>query len=93
MALHQQWFFLTRRPLALAYITKPGKHGTLYLYRIVYRNDGPDDLQRFTWRTYAYDTEHALNKFYDGPADDGWKAVSIARAQQQCHLETTHDLE
>lgn len=47
----------------MAYITKPGKHGTLYLYRIVYRNDGPDDLQRFTWRTYAYDAEHALNKF------------------------------
>ena len=77
----------------MAYITKPGLHGTLYLYRIVYRNDGADDLERFTWRTYAYSTEHALDKFYDGPADDGWKAVSIARAQQQRHLETTHDLE
>lgn len=32
------------------------------------------------WHTYAYDAEHAGDKFYEGsPDDEGWEIVSIDR--------------
>ena len=81
--------------MANVYITKPGQHGTLYLYRITYRNAGQDDHERFTTRLYAYDVEHALDRFYDGSENDGWQVVVISRARKDGlrHRETVHAVE
>ncbi|TXH43896.1 MAG: hypothetical protein E6Q97_33530 [Desulfurellales bacterium] len=68
--------------MAEVYITKPGQHGTLYLYRITYRNAGQDDHERFTTHRYAYNAEHAIDRFYDGAEDDGWQVVSAARKRR-----------
>lgn len=58
---------------------KPGKHGTLYRYEITYQDENPDPGDpTFTWRTWAYDVAHAMDRFYDGP-DEGWVAVSARR--------------
>ena len=67
-------------------ITKPGKHGTLYLYEIAY-TDRPerDDGQPYyndTQRVWAYDLDHAVEKFYDAEDSDGWRATSITRVPE-----------
>ena len=56
--------------------TKPGKYGTLYLYQIAYC-DASDSTIAFSTRVWAYDSEHALDKFYAG--EEGWKATSWKR--------------
>ena len=54
-------------------VSKPGRYGTLYLYRIVYRDRDPAS-PAFEWRTWAYTSDHALELFAsDG---DDWLAVS-----------------
>ncbi len=63
--------------------SKPGKHGTLHLFEIAY-TDKPerDDGQPYyngTSRVWAYDADHAVEKFYDGEDDSGWRATSIKR--------------
>lgn len=68
-------------------ITKPGKYGTLYLYRVTYCDgtDGPDGMRanpdpscpEQSVRVYAYDEEHALY-LVDSP-DEGWTATSATR--------------
>ena len=75
------------------YITKQGEHGTLYLHRIVYRNAGQDDHERFTTRLYGYDKEHAIDRFYETATDEGFTPVSISRAQHLRHRETVEPLE
>ena len=57
--------------------TKQGEHGTLYLYRVKYR-DVSDHYNDGTCAYWAYDAEHALDRFYDSP-DDGWEHVGIPR--------------
>lgn len=69
------------------HITKPGKHGTLYLYRVTYCDgiEGPDGMcprpdpacTEMSVRVYAYNEEHALEKV-DSP-DEGWVALSATR--------------
>lgn len=49
---------------------KEGRYGTLYRYRIAYHHVSDADCE-FVWYCWAYDTEHALDQFYDTP-DDGW---------------------
>lgn len=61
-------------------VSKPGKYGTLYRFRIHYRPDGPG-APTFTWGTWAYDTEGAELNFYNGPDADGWSIVRIERVQ------------
>ena len=59
-------------------VTKPGKHGTLYRYRVVYRGVEHDPAApAFDACVWAYDEEHALEKLTD--PDQGWEAVSAAR--------------
>jgi hypothetical protein len=60
-------------------LTKPGKHGTLYHYVITYTDPTDDYFPDMTWKTWAYDSEHALDKFYDSGDDDGFKAKSWRR--------------
>lgn len=54
--------------------TKPGKYGTLYHYVVEYNRD--DGLPSY-WRTWAYNLEHALEKFYDDPGE--WTALRVGR--------------
>lgn len=57
----------------MAFKTKQGAHGTLYLYAVPYRDFDPDG-DRGTVRIWAYDAEHAVEKFYDSPdGDTGWE--------------------
>lgn len=56
-------------------IKKKGEYGTLYLYQIKYRDLNPA-CPVFTWRRFAYDADHAMERWFDGPADDGWQLVS-----------------
>lgn len=75
---------MTRRRAAKRYVTKPGKHGTLFRFVIMYRDSDPA-CPAFDWRCWAYDTEHALDKFWsasDGDGD-GWTVLSTARAEDR----------
>ncbi len=63
-------------------LTKPGAHGTLYRYAIVYTDKYDDCCPHDTWHCWAYSLEHAEEKFYDRSVDqwgDGWRIVSLAR--------------
>jgi hypothetical protein len=59
-------------------VTKPGKFGTLYLYRVEYRGAERDpaapELHVNVW---AYDPEHATEKVAD--EDQGWEVLSTRR--------------
>lgn len=59
---------MPRKPL-----TKPGKHGTLYRYRIAYEID-PGVW--FTWSTWAYDADHAVDRWLE-TASDGYEDCQI----------------
>jgi hypothetical protein len=70
--------------------TKPGMYGTLYLYRIVYRDLDPG-CPDFTTRRWAYCEEDAIDAFNDGPDAEGWLFVSITReTDRPAHRQTTH---
>lgn len=59
-------------------ITKPGRHGTLYLYRIVYQDFPGPVLDVHFW---AYSREHAEERFW-GPGEDlDWEILSIERCR------------
>ena len=60
------------------FLTKPGKHGTLYRYAVRYRCAADRDAS-FVWRTWAYDAEHAVDLFHRGPDADGWRVVGTPR--------------
>ena len=55
--------------------TKAGTFGTLYLFAVRYRDCVDRCCPTFTWRAWAYDAEHALDKFHSGPDADGWEPV------------------
>jgi hypothetical protein len=64
-------------------ITKPGEHGTLYLYEIKYTDPSDSDcMGTMSQRVFAYNTEHALDKFYNSVDADGWKALSTSRVHR-----------
>jgi hypothetical protein len=60
--------------------TKPGKHGTLYLYEIKYTDDDPGFGEN-SWFTYAYNEDHAYERWQDSNVDVGFKFKSIGRAK------------
>ncbi len=53
---------------------KPGKYGTLYLYRITYC-DIWEKWPEFTCTRWAYDKTHAEMKFIESNEDDCWEMV------------------
>lgn len=62
-------------------VTKPGKYGTLTLYRITYEEAAHDPgSERDTVRLWGYDIEHALDRFYEG--DEGYHVVSVAEVRR-----------
>lgn len=73
--------------------TKQGKYGTLYLFEISYR-DRFDPFNTGTSRYWAYDSEHAVEKFYDSEDSDGWEATSFKRVPEHglMHRAAEHKL-
>lgn len=59
-------------------LTKQGAHGKLYRYEIEYKDPDPG-CPVFEWRCWAYNSEHAIEKFYEGPEDNDWELLRIAR--------------
>ena len=66
------------RAAGKAETTKKGAHGTLHLYVIRYY-DTSERGNEWTTRKWAYNEEHAREKFYDGDSD-GWEIESVKRA-------------
>lgn len=60
--------------------TKPGLFGTLYLYRITYTDDSPEPsgFGEATCEVWAYNAEHAREKFFDTD-DEGWRILAITK--------------
>lgn len=69
-------------PSAGASTTKPGKHGPLYLYEVTYTDPSDDGIGQLTQRIWAYNLEHAEEKFYEAPDAEGWRIVSLARVPE-----------
>jgi hypothetical protein len=58
------------------YRSKPGRHGTMYLWRIEYNDvPGPHGTHIGAWRTWAYDAEHAWENWHDSNEGMGFAAV------------------
>jgi hypothetical protein len=64
----------------MASVTKPGKHGTLYLFRVTYEDAGDPGFGRDAVRLWAYDAEHAIDRFHDYDDDPDWRIVSVTKA-------------
>ncbi len=72
---------MTRHRTTRPFQTRKGAHGTLYRFRVVYRDAHDEACPDFDWFTWAYSVEHAEEKFLDSDHDgwgdhDGWKMLS-----------------
>jgi hypothetical protein len=63
----------------MRFVTKSGREGTLYLYALTYTDSSDPGCPRLTWRTWAYNLEHAELKFVEGEDSDGWTVLDVAR--------------
>src|SRR5690348_16205027 len=70
-------------------VTKPGQHGELYLHEIEYRDEDPA-APVFRTRVWAYNFEHALEKFWLGEDSDGWVVLRIARVLGDINAPARH---
>lgn len=76
----------------MSFVSKPGKHGTLHLFLLRYRDKDDPASPTFEWKTWAYDSEHALDRFHDFD-DEGWKVVSWERVQDSAqHRAKRHEM-
>lgn len=64
---------MARKPL-----TKQGAHGTLYRYKITYKDESDPGCPVFSYSLWAYNQEHAESRFYDSEDADGWEIISIS---------------
>ena len=67
-------------PVGTKHLTKPGKHGTLYRYRIRYNDNpafGPLTEADSDWGCWAYDAKQAVEEFVEG-RDDGFVPTAWA---------------
>lgn len=67
--------------MAQAFVSKPGRHGTLYRFRIRYTDVADPCCMPDDWYVWAYNAEHAEQKFFDSD-DDGWKILGIERVRE-----------
>lgn len=77
-------------------LTKEGKYGTLYRYEITYSDavNGNDAMFYGTWRCWAYDSEHAIEKFTEGGDGEGWRLISWRRITEGAqHRNPVHGLD
>lgn len=67
----------------MKYQTKQGKHGTLYRFRVHYTSQPEiDDGQPYfesAIMSWAYDEEHAREKFEESEDGDGWRITKISK--------------
>lgn len=70
-----------RRASRVRYVEKPGNHGTLFLFRIAYRDKYDDACPRLSWNTWAYDVEHAVDRFHDSD-DEGWEILGVEKVRE-----------
>jgi hypothetical protein len=78
--------------IAMEAVSKPGKHGTLHLYLLRYKDKDDNASPTFTWKAWAYSAEHALDRF-NNSNDDGWEVLSWERVQDGSqHRATRHNL-
>jgi len=61
------------------YLTKPGKHGTLYRYSAEYIDPCDPGFLPSQWSCWAYDVDHAIDLFDDTSADDGFTLKSTPK--------------
>lgn len=61
--------------------TRKGAHGTLHLYAVPYGEAGPEPsgFPPSEWRCWAYDAEHAAERFHEGPDAEGWVMTGAPR--------------
>ena len=73
----------TARAAPRPFVKKPGKHGTLYLFRVGYRGEEDDPgAPVLASNIWAYSADHAAEKFYDGAELEGWYITSINKERQ-----------
>lgn len=78
---------MTSRRLTIhPFQTKQGKHGTLYRFRITYRDKDDFASPEFDWYTWAYDPGHAEDRFYESDGDEGWKIISVEKTRDTSRL-------
>lgn len=65
----------------MSYLTKPGKHGPLYLYRFTFR-DRFDSTDRGVSRQWGYDEDHALERFADSFIADDFESHEILKIER-----------
>jgi hypothetical protein len=63
-------------------ITKPGQHGPLYRYVVEYTDTSDPGFGIQTWHAWAYNLEHAEEKFYDSNGEDGFEGTSIVSVRR-----------
>ena len=71
-----------RRTTTRPFVKKPGKHGTLYLFNVRYRDKYDFASPDFDWKTWAYNEEHAEQRFYESDNDDDWKILSVTKMRE-----------
>jgi hypothetical protein len=59
-------------------VSKPGEHGTLFLYRITYRDAFDPGCPDFSKNVWGYNRTHVEDKFFDSD-DSGWTILSVER--------------
>lgn len=72
---------MRRRSTLPAFQTKPGRHGTLYKFHIKYRDKYDYASPDFDWYTWAYNHEHAEDRFLESD-DTGWKILSVDKMRE-----------
>ncbi len=75
------------------FATKHGQHGTLYRYVITYTDRSDEGFGEHTWSTWAYNLEHAEEKF--SANDEGFSIVNLRRLHEGLaqHRAVRHELQ
>ena len=60
--------------------SKPGKYGTLYRFLVKYTDKGDFACPTFEWFTWAYDANHAEERFLDSD-DEGWRILDVSKVR------------
>lgn len=73
--------------------TRQAQYGTQYLYEVTYTDPSDECIGEQTQRLWAYNIEHALDRFYGAIDADGWKALRVARvpAEGGMHRAVQHE--
>jgi hypothetical protein len=71
----------------VSYQKKAGKYGTLYRFKVRYKDPYDPAFGVADWYTWAYDATHAEERFYETGEDEGWKVVSVDKVPEK----TVHD--